>query len=152
MMSTSSTWHGISWAPGRNTKLMKKKTKYLLVAVVVLIIVGYYFFHNPLPSLGRVERMTFSSSRGEWDIPRKYWPELYSAMLPAWWFDSGIKWVIFGNLVISTSDGGKETVDLFDIEDGFGGFLIDNTHYRGGSSARLKQVLTKAKEEQEALK
>ncbi|MGD0899801.1 MAG: hypothetical protein ABR915_18365 [Thermoguttaceae bacterium] len=83
------------------------------------------------------------------DVPKVFWIEIYSALLPcndAWQVE---KWIVGERLQIEDRSGGICIVDLFALPDeSVGAYSVTSSegrfYCRGGNRNRIKDVLAKA--------
>lgn len=106
---------------------------------------------DPFPPVEEIESLSawlydFVAVVPEFDVPRKHWQPIRSAMLPAEVDESDLiaDWVALGHVTIQANDGQTLDVDLYQTPDDIGAFAVNRKYYRGGNSRRLQAAIEQA--------
>lgn len=130
--------------------------------IVALLAVGgivlWWLFRpevDPLPTVAGIETMeadyfdTTTRNQIKLPIPQAHWERVFATLRPTRRDNHPAKWVMLGELRITSRGGRPFIVILFDVQGEVGAFAAGETwdkrvYYRGGDSVKLKQSLRDA--------
>ena len=142
--------------------MAKSPRRYLavLLLLVLFILLGTGWFvmpRRPLPDVSEIDQVRATVFLPEqrvpikFEIPKDFLPRIWAAVQPAKRDPVPAKWVVLGDLTVTSKDGRQLQIFLFKTGHRPGAFAVgptweDRDYYRGGDSAALEKALEEAYE------